>query len=99
MPKRASLKGRGVDVFFEGMEATAAENQGSDPSQQNSKAVSQHSSTVAEQLVKVTFYLTPDHSLKLDQIRLARKSRGEKVDRSGLVREAIELLASKEGEQ
>jgi len=47
-------------------------------------------------LVKATFYLRPDHLILLDKIRLKRiedgAERGE-VDKSSLVREAIEILA------
>jgi hypothetical protein len=42
--------------------------------------------------VKATFYLTPEHIMTLEQVRLKRKQRGEKVDKSALVREAINHL-------
>ena len=45
-------------------------------------------------LVKATFYLTPEHLLTLERLRLARKEQGQKVDKSALVREAIERLQS-----
>jgi hypothetical protein len=48
----------------------------------------------ASQLVKATFYLSPGHVMRLEQVRLARLQKGEKVDKSALVREAIDLLAS-----
>lgn len=41
---------------------------------------------------KVTYYITEALDLKLEQIRLARRKRGIKVDKSALVREAIRLL-------
>ena len=44
--------------------------------------------------VKATFYLEEAQVLKLEQLRLARRQRGEKVDKSALVREAIERLAA-----
>lgn len=43
-------------------------------------------------LVKATFYLTPALVMKLEEIRFARMRRGERVDKSALVREALELL-------
>jgi hypothetical protein len=42
--------------------------------------------------VKVTFYITPAQDLKLEKVRLARLERGERVDKSTLVREAIDAL-------
>lgn len=44
--------------------------------------------------VKATFYLEEAQVMKLEQLRLARRQRGEKVDKSALVREAIERLAA-----
>jgi len=47
-------------------------------------------------LTKGTFYIHPDHLLMLDKVRIKRieagAARGE-VDKSSLVREAIEILA------
>lgn len=55
--------------------------------------VSQHTSTPAKQdLMKATYYIRPDQDMKLEQIRLARRVRGEKVDKSELIREAIDRL-------
>lgn len=67
--------------------------------QQASMPVTQPDSVRAPQLVKATFYLTDDHIMQLEQIRLERKRRGEKVDKSALVREAIEQLASTAAKQ
>ncbi len=78
--KRTSMKGMGADAFFE-------------------TPVSQHASIPAkqlddkEELVKATFYLTQDHIMKLERIRLARKQKGKRIDKSALVREAIDLLS------
>jgi hypothetical protein len=80
--KRTSMKGMGADAFFE-------------------TPVSQHTSIPAKQLngkvegalVKATFYLTQDHIMKLERIRLARKQKGKRIDKSALVREAIDLLS------
>ena len=62
--------------------------------QQASKPAQQHDSTPVSQLVKATFYLSPDHVMRLEQVRLVRLQKGEKVDKSTLVREAIDLLAN-----
>lgn len=56
--------------------------------QHTGKPVSQQDSI----LVKATFYLTEADIMQLEQIRLARRSRGVRVDKSALIREAIRLL-------
>jgi len=61
--------------------------------QQTNAPVPQQDSTPANQLVKATFYLTPELVLKLEQIRYERLQRGERIDKSALVREAIDQLA------
>lgn len=44
--------------------------------------------------VKATFYLNPDHVVTLEELRLEHfKKTGEKIDKSQLVRRAIDLLA------
>jgi len=44
-------------------------------------------------LVKATFYLAQKHIIALEELRLKlMKQRGRRVDKSELVREAIELL-------
>jgi hypothetical protein len=67
--------------------------------QHDSEVVSQQDDQPAGQdagkpahLVKATFYLTPALVMKLEEIRFARMRGGERVDKSALVREAIELL-------
>jgi hypothetical protein len=47
-------------------------------------------------LVKATFYLTTEQILDLERLRLKRRERGEKVDKSALVRQAIERLVMDE---
>jgi len=79
--KRTSMKGMGADAFFE-----------TPVSQSTSIPVKQLSDKVDEELVKATFYLTHDHIMKLERIRLARKQKGKRIDKSALVREAIDLL-------
>ena len=44
-------------------------------------------------LVKATFYLTPELIMKLEEVRMARLRTGQRVDKSALVREALEQLA------
>ncbi len=49
-------------------------------------------------LIKATFYLEEGQVLALERLRLARRERGEKIDKSALVREAItRLVAETEG--
>lgn len=43
-------------------------------------------------LIKATYYIYPDQDMKLERIRLARRVRGERVDKSELIREAIDKL-------
>lgn len=45
-------------------------------------------------LVKATFYLEEAQVLALEQLRLTRRQRGDKVDKSALVREAINGLVA-----
>ena len=86
MAKRESMRGRGADAFYSDQPATS--QAGMPASQQNSKPALNE----AGELVKATFYLTPAQILKLEQLRLNRRQRGQKVDKSALVREAIEAL-------
>jgi hypothetical protein len=79
-PKRTSMQGMGTDTFFSERQA--------------SEATSPSTSTPAMGLVKATFYLTPDLVMKLEEVRMARLREGLKIDKSALVREAIERLAS-----
>ena len=46
------------------------------------------------ELVKVTYYITIEQDLKLDRVRLARrgKDRNKKIDKSALIREAIDAI-------
>jgi hypothetical protein len=66
--------------------------------QSTDKTVHQPTSTPGEQdtgkpvFMKATYYITSEQDLKLEQIRLARRERGQRVDKSALIREAIDLL-------
>ncbi len=81
MPKRKSLKGMGADAYFE-----------APASQQTSEPVEQQDSKTVSRLVKATFYLTPGHIMHLERLKLKRKESGQRVDKSALIREAIDLL-------
>src|SRR4051812_41996804 len=98
MAKRTSMKGMGADLYFQPSEQEASEpasQQASIASQQQSVSPpSQLASNTPSSLIKVTLYLTPEQNLKLETIRLERKRKGEKVDKSELVREAIDRLES-----
>jgi cytoplasmic iron level regulating protein YaaA (DUF328/UPF0246 family) len=78
----------GADAFFSPEAASTNEHQ------HTSKPVQQQASTAASQeLVKATFYLTPDHVTALEELKLKlRKKNGERVDKSELVRRAIDIL-------
>lgn len=46
--------------------------------------------------VKATFYLLPEHEIAIEEIRLQLRRGGDRdIDKSMLVREAIELLGKK----
>lgn len=62
------------------------------------KPASQYAGKSEKQpLVKATFYLNPENILALEELRLkAIKEQGEKIDKSTLVREAINLLVSQQ---
>ncbi len=78
--KRTSMRGMGSDAFFSDQQANGP--------------ATQQAGKPAVGLVKATFYLTPDLVLKLEEVRLTRLRSGVKVDKSALVREALEHLAS-----
>ncbi len=87
--KRISMKGMGADTFFE----TPVNQQDSKQTDQyTDKPVSGLNGSANKELTKATFYLTQQHIMKLERIRLERKQAGRKVDKSALVREAIDLF-------
>lgn len=46
--------------------------------------------------MKATFYLLPEHEIAIEEIRLQLRREGDRdIDKSMLVREAIELLGKK----
>jgi hypothetical protein len=97
--KRTSMKGMGADLYFQPPEQqqdsmTASQQDSTAAEQQSVNPSSQLASNRASSLIKLTVYVTPEHNLKLETIRLERKRKGDKVDKSGLVREAIDRLES-----
>jgi hypothetical protein len=42
--------------------------------------------------MKATYSITPEQELKLERVRLARRQQGVKIDKSALIREAIDHL-------
>jgi len=83
MARRTSMKGMGANAFFPPSPGARVDA---------SKPARQQASDTSGSLVKATFYLTPEDIMTLEQVRLKRKQRGEKVDKSALVREAINHL-------
>ncbi len=65
-------------------------------SQPTAKQVEKHTDIQVHQptakLFRATFYIYPDDDDKLERLRLARRRRGEKTDKSELIRQAIALL-------
>jgi hypothetical protein len=74
-------------------DSTTIEQQDVLPARQNvNKPANQQTGKPEDELIKATFYLTQEHIMKLERIRLGRKQHGLKIDKSALVREAIDLL-------
>ncbi len=100
-PKRPSL--RGMDAFLTDEEAPPVQRHTSETAQQDTgipveqypvKTGSQDTSKPV--FMKGTYYITLEHDFKLERVRLARKHQGIKVDKSALIREAIDLLQESE---
>lgn len=91
MAKRAPITTRlGTDAFF----SETASQDASKTAHQDTGILASHPAGPAKpELVKATFYLTQDLILKLEELRMERLRRGEKVDKSALVREALDRLA------
>lgn len=49
------------------------------------------------ELVKTTFYIRPDQLERLEDLRYERRKRGHRVDKSQLVREALDRFAEAGG--
>ncbi len=89
-----STRAHGVQPASQQASEPASQQTSKPVSQLADKLVSQQASKPAQQMVKATFYLTPENIMQLEQLRLARMQKGEKVDKSALVREAIEKITS-----
>ena len=100
-PNRQSIKGKGRDIFFTG----GAPDVGVAEKLSGVETFKRSEDTAAEigmdGLDRVTLYIRSDQSLKLDtlknQLKLKRKQKGmatrqRTIDRSSLVRMAIDLL-------
>jgi len=94
MGKKPTLKGRGLDVLL-GMD----QQDGEILIQQDVKESKQYNSKMSKQekVIKRTFYITHEEDIMLEKLKLVRKEKGKKIDKSELVREAIRLLAKEEG--
>ncbi len=93
MGKKPSIKGKGLDALLGEIQQDSKELK----QQEIKTAYKQNSKPIKkENLIKRTFYITEEEDLILEEIKLRRRERGEKVDKSGLIREAIRLLAAKE---
>ncbi len=84
MAKKPSIKGKGADIFF-GDQKPARQQDGKPVKHQTSK------------MVKATFYLTNEANITLEKIKLKRLENGEKIDKSSLIVEAVQLLKDKYG--
>lgn len=97
------MVGMGADAFFNSPGLPVNQQDSELVSQYDGKPAQQQSSLPAIQqdskLVKATFYISSGDQWKLELIKLQRLQRGEKVDKSALIREAIGLLASMEASQ
>ncbi len=87
--KRISMKGMGADTFFD---TPVSQQDSKQVDHHTDKPVSELTGCTNKELTKATFYLTQQHIMKLERIRLERKQVGRKVDKSALVREAIDLF-------
>ena len=88
------MRGMGTDAFFDPPANQPSAETAKTAQLDTSESVKQYAGKTANELVKATFYLTPDLVMKLEQVRLERLQRGQKIDKSALVREAIDRLAS-----
>ena len=79
-------------------EMQPASQQATPPARQDAgKPVKQDAAKPGSQLVKATFYLSEEHLMKLEHLRLERRQHGQRIDKSALIREAIDLITSKPG--
>lgn len=85
MNKRASIRGKGADIFFSPVAAPGLPANGETASLVG-KAASKYTA-------KATFYFTPQQLLDMEQLRLTLITRYRlKVDKSEIMRLALEFL-------
>src|SRR6266496_2335597 len=70
--------------------STGSQRASEQTNQQDSVQVGQDAGKSA--FMKATYYITREQDMKLERLRLARRQQGERVDKSALVREAIDQL-------
>ena len=94
MPKAKRVTvGSGSDNFFPPARVEqTVEQDTSEQVHHNNSVPAKQDTSIPVELMKGTYYITPEHDMKLEQVRIARKRRGIKVDKSALIREAIDLL-------
>lgn len=91
--KRTPIKGLGANAWFDAPVAPPTAEGPAAPSAET--PVRQEASTpVRQQVIKATFYLSTEHVTQLEEYRLKLMKRGERVDKSELVRRAIDMLVS-----
>src|SRR5437763_8805821 len=103
-PPRVSMKALDAEAFFApptGIEIEMAQepNTGTPGDRQASGAAFQETSKIGTQdirkpaYMKATYFITVEQDRKLERLRLARRGQGESIDKSALIREAIDRLA------
>ena len=87
MNKRASIRGKGADIFFSPVA------QASVPGAQGAVAVQPPPREISKFTAKATFYFTPQQLLDMEQLRLTLITRyGIKADKSEIMRAALAYL-------
>ena len=91
MPKRQRPSMRGIDAIIPAAEqsSTIAPKLQSDKAPESQGAMDQKN-------VKLSVYLPLELVAALEKIRLDRLLKGERIDRSSLMREAVEMLVAAE---
>jgi|SRR5438876_12450335 len=96
MPKRVSMKGRGLEAVYGAYEAAPIHRSASVDAHDPPGSPAQQPDD--EVLLKATFYLDRDTIDLLESLWLADRRRGRRGrSKSALVRLAIRLLAEREG--
>src|SRR2546428_7635570 len=97
MPKRVSMKGRGLEAVYGAFEAAPVRRPASTEAYLQPGTPEQQQNDPA--LLKATFYLDRDTIELLESLWLDERRRGQRGRRSksALVRVAIRLLAEREG--